>query len=280
MNPKLILVPTDFSRVAQTALNHAIAIAKSTHGKINLLHLVPNQNMILEAKTKLQLAQSMAMEDYGFHVDVTARVGTIFEEISDLAAELSADLIVMGTHGMRGLQFIKGSNALRIVTSAKLPFIIVQEKEISENGYQNIVVPLDLHKETKQKLSLVADMAKYFDSKVHIIVPREKDEYLRNTVTRNLTFAETFFEGMGIAHSSKISENDSDDFDETIIAYAVEIGADLISIMNLPGVSLASLIGGSYAQNIITNKPNIPVLILNPKEVTNVSIFGAYTGAG
>ena len=280
MNSKIILVPTDFTKVGQTALEHGLKVAESAGAKVNLLHVVPKNEMLEEAKSKLNVAKEMVKEEYGKDIEITARLGTIFEDIGDLAEELDAALVIMGTHGMRGLQFITGSRALRIVTSASTPFVIVQEKGIGENGYDDIVVPLDLHKETKQKLSLVADMSKYFDSRVHIIVPGEKDEFLRNQVTRNLNYAQSFFDEKGIPHTSKISEADSDSFDKTIINYAQEIDADLISVMNLPEISLANLIGGSFVQNIITNKPQIPVLLLNPKETSTVSIFGSYSGIG
>ncbi len=280
MDSKTILVPTDFTKVGQTALNHAIKVAKEIDARVNLLHIVPKSDHLEEAKVKLRLAKEMAMDDYGFDIDVTARVGTIFEDIGDFAEEMDAVLVIMGTHGLRGLQFITGGRALRIVTSTTVPFIIVQEKEIGENGYDDIVVPLDLHKETKQKLSLVADMAKYFNSRVHLIVPGETDEFLHNQVMRNLKYAESFFDEENIKHTSKISEEKSDEFDEAITKYAAEIDADLISIMNLKESSLANLIGGNYVQNIITNKAHIPAMLLNPKSTGSVSVFGAYTGIG
>ena len=94
------------------------------------------------------------------------------------AAETQANLIIMGTHGMRGLQFITGSRVLRVIMSSDVPFIIVQERTIKPSGYDSIVVPLDLHKETRQKLTLVADMALTFKSKVHLITAMETDEFL------------------------------------------------------------------------------------------------------
>lgn len=279
MEKKLFLVPTDFSKVGDCALNHAVKVAEITKATITLLHLVGKQEMLGDARMKLKLAKDRALAEYNFEVNTVARVGSIYEDIGDLAEELEATLVIMGTHGLRGMQFITGSRALKIVTSATTPFIIVQEKEIQENGYDDIVVPLDLHKETKQKLSLVADMAKYFDSRVHIIVPGESDEFLKNQIARNLNYAESFFAEMGIPHTSRIAAGKRD-FDDTIIDFATEIGADLISLMNLPGISLSNLIGGNYVQNIITNSPQIPVLLMNPRQVSNISIFGAYTGAG
>lgn len=280
MDKKVILVPSDFSKVGQMALNHAIIVAKTTDARVNLLHVVPKSDMLAEARQKLAIAQEMAEADHNFKIEITTRVGTIFEDIGDFADELEATLVIMGTHGLRGLQFITGGRAIRIITSAKTPFIITQERPIRENGYDDIVVPLDLHKETKQKLSHVADMAKYFHSRVHIIIPGETDEFLKNAVARNLKYAESFFEDMGIPSTSRISERKSDNFDEAITEYASEIDADLIAIMNLPENSLANLIGGNYVQNIITNKAQIPVLVLNPKKVSDVSIFGAYVGIG
>lgn len=280
MDKKVILVPSDFSKVGQMALNHAIIVAKTTDAQVNLLHIVPKSDMLAEARLKLAIAQEMAEADYNFKITTTARVGTIFEDIGDFADELEATLVIMGTHGLRGLQFITGGRAIRIITSAKTPFIITQERTIRENGYDDIVVPLDLNKETKQKLSHVADMAKYFHSRVHIIIPGETDEFLKNAVDRNLKYAQSFFEDMGIPSTSRVSDHKSDNFDEAIMEYASEIDADLITIMNLPETSLANLVGGNYVQNIITNKAQIPVLVLNPKKISNVSIFGAYTGIG
>jgi len=280
MKKKLILVPTDFSKVGQTAVNHAVKVAQSCGSALALVHIVPKADMLEEAKARLQVAKKMTFEDYDFKIDTIARVGTIYEDIGDLVDEVDASLVIMGTHGMRGLQFITGSHALRVVTSSKTPVIIVQERQIGENGYDDIVVPLDLHQETKQKLRMVADMAKYFDSRVHIIIPRETDEYLRNQVDRNMKYAESYFEEKGIQHTARISGEKSSNFDEGVMNFATEIDADLICIMNLPENSLVNLIGGNYVQNIITNSAQIPAMLLNPKETTQVSIFGAYTGVG
>lgn len=193
MESKLILVPFDFTKVSFVAINHALKVAESTKADILVVHVVSKQDSLDEARTKLKLLTERIEKEYGRTIRTVARVGSIFEDIGDLAMELNATFVIMGTHGLRGMQFITGSRALRIVTSAQVPFVIVQEKEIEENGYDDIVVPLDLHRETKQKLHIVADMAKYFDSRVHVIIPGETDEYLKNTVERNLTFAKGFF---------------------------------------------------------------------------------------
>ena len=181
----------------------------------------------------------------------------------------------MGTHGMRGMQFLTGSRALKIVTESSVPFIVVQERDIREHGYRKLVVPLDLHKETKQKLSLVADMAKYFGSEVHLISPGETDEFLRNQLERNIIFAKEYLEEKGIPYNVEITENKSDDFVRDLLKYAAGIDADLVCIMNFYDNSIMSFFSSNYEQQVITNEAQIPVLCVNPVDtyVVDRAIF-------
>lgn len=273
-----ILVPTDFSEVGSTALNHAITIAKTAETKVIVTHIVDHIKKVDDGRDKLEALREETKKEYDFDVEIRIRVGDYLEDIPAVGAEINAALVVMGTKGLKGLQWFTGGDALRIVTNAKTPFLIVQKKAIGPTGYNDIVVPLDLHKETKQKLNLVADAAAYFNSRVHILTPHETDEFLHNKLMRNMSYASNFFKEKGIEHTTKISDYDSRDFDKAIIEHAKEVNADLISVMNLPGIGLLNLVGGHFVQNVITNKEQIPVLVLNPKQVSHVSIFGAYLG--
>ncbi|HRH38801.1 MAG TPA: universal stress protein, partial [Flavobacteriales bacterium] len=180
--------------------------------------------------------------------------------------EIGADLIVMGTHGMRGMQFITGSRALRVITSSSVPFIVVQERSIKEGGYDSIVVPLDLHKETRQKLTLVADMAKSFNSKVHLIVPKEDDEFLHKQLVNHIKFANQYLDERKIAHDAIIADAASGDFVSAVVRHAVSVDADLIGIMNLSQGNIFGVLGVPYEQEIITNEAQIPVMCMNPRE--------------
>jgi hypothetical protein len=73
------------------------------------------------------------------------RIGNFINEIGNAASEVGAQLIIMGTHGPRGLiQSIRGGDAMKVITHSEKPFIVVQEKGIKETGYDNIVVPMDM----------------------------------------------------------------------------------------------------------------------------------------
>ncbi|MBK8340404.1 MAG: universal stress protein [Flavobacteriales bacterium] len=266
---KTILVPTDFTKVADCAMNHAMKLAERLGAGVAILHIVDKAAHTEEAMTKLHMDAERAKK-WSAQVAVTpvVRVGSVYEDIGVVAAELSATMIIMGTHGMRGMQFITGSRALRVITNSSVPFIVVQERDIKANGYRDIVVPLDLQKESRNKLSMVADMAKYFNSRVHLVVPKESDEFLHNQLGNHLKFANQFLKERGIEHEASILDEGSDDFVKGVIRYAVKVDADLIAIVNMLQNSIFGVLGVPNEQEVITNEPMIPVMCMNPLNTT------------
>lgn len=260
MEKKTIIVPHDFTPVAENALEHAINTAKTTGAEILLLHVVAKEKSTQDAEAKLK----EIIEKHAGTVKMTpaVRVGNIFDDIGDFASENEAELIFMGTHGQTGWQHITGSYALKVITHSTVPFIVVQEKKIKETGYDDIVVPLDLNKETKQKLAYVANIATYFKSRVHVITPDESDEFLRHQVKANIQFAVKFFHERGIEVTTKVVP--ASGFDKEVVKHAVSLDADLIAIMNLNRNNMLGAITANHEQYILTNDAQIPTLIVNP----------------
>lgn len=262
MKNKTFIVPHDFTRVADNALDHALATAKIVNAKIYLLHVVAKDKAMPEAEKQLQAL--IEAKNAPVELIPVVRVGTIFDDIGDFAAEHHADLIFMGTHGQHGWQHITGSHALKVITHSTVPFVVVQEKGIKETGYDDIVVPLDLNKETKQKLAYVANLATYFKSRVHLITPDETDEFLRHQVMANIQFSQRFFEERNIEVTTKLAPVSG--FDKEVVKHAIQVDADLIAIMNLNRNNLLGVITANYEQYILTNDAQIPTLIVNPIE--------------
>ncbi len=264
-----ILVPTDFTKVADCAMNHAMKLAQHSGAEVYLLHVVPKQSEVEEARRKLEIEVERAKK-WGSQAPIhkLVRIGSIYEDIGDAASEIDAGLIIMGTHGMRGMQFLTGSRALRVITSSQVPFVVVQERMIKEGGYDSIVVPLDLHKETRQKLTQVADMAKYFQSKVHLLVPKEDDEFLHKQLENHIKFAHNYLSERKIQHEATIADEDSGDFVKAVIKHAIQVEADLITIMNLAQGNIFGVLGVPYEQEILANEAQIPVMLMNPRQTS------------
>jgi len=257
MSKKALIVPHDFSEISDGALRHALVTASIVDADVHVLHVVEKKSEINNSERKLNELISKFNNPKKVNIVAHTRIGNIFDDIGDFATELHAEIIFMGTHGAHGWQHIAGSHALKVVTQSAVPFVVVQNGNVEENGYDDIVVPLDLHKETKQKLTVVANMAKYFNSKVHVIIPDEKDEFLLNTVRANIIFANKFFAERNIEITTVLAS--SKDFDHEVVKHAKKLNSDLIAIMNLQKNSIFGTLTGKHEQNMFTNEAEIPV---------------------
>ena len=140
--PKLkrILVPIDFSKISQKALEYAVPLAKQFEAKITLLHAFepPPYPMVFPMceefpieplEKELNTLAKKTIEPQ-FLKEVIVRVGTAFEVITNLARDCEADLIVITTHGHTGLKHVfLGSTAERVVRHAPCPVLVVRKRE-------------------------------------------------------------------------------------------------------------------------------------------------------
>ena len=266
---KTLLVPTDFTKVVDYAIEHAVKLAHAIGAEVCLLHMItdPDEEEVAERRLQSEMGRAKAM-DGSIGVSTMVRKGRVYAGIGTAAEEIGAELIIMGTHGMRGMQFITGSRALRVITSSNVPFIVVQERGPRSNGYHDIVVPLDLQRETRQAIGLVAGMAAYFNGKAHVIIPKETDEFLHHKLQDNIAFAEKYFGDRGIAMEATVADVGSAGFVDAVLDHAKKVDADLIAVMNMVGTNIFGALGVPYEEKVITNTEMIPVMLLNPANNT------------
>jgi universal stress protein A len=138
-----ILAPTDFSHRSQGALDYAVKLARRMHGQLTLLHVLPepsafdyNMNGFAhgeweqakeEAENKLADAVCHAKRTF-LQVDAKFRSGPdLCLEILITANEISADLLVLSTHGYTGWKHLLfGSDAEKILEQASCPILVVR----------------------------------------------------------------------------------------------------------------------------------------------------------
>ena len=148
MLPKRILVPTDLSEGAAQALDYACELARTLDAEVHLLNVVgvpslgvPELGVALAATMidQLVVENQTALDDL-VQTRCTARTGPAMvrsgdprEVITRTAEEIGADLIVMGTHGRRGIsRALLGSVAETVVRSAPCAVLTVRLKEVSD----------------------------------------------------------------------------------------------------------------------------------------------------
>ncbi|MDI1239770.1 MAG: universal stress protein [Polaromonas sp.] len=145
-----ILVPFDGSPTSEKALDEAIRLAGLTGARLRLLHVVDELSYVNGFETAmnyaneivplmqaageklLALARQKAV-DQGVDTDSVLLVGgpgRICEQVAEQARSVKADLIVVGSHGRRGIgRVLMGSDAEQIVRTAPVPVLVVRGAE-------------------------------------------------------------------------------------------------------------------------------------------------------
>ena len=274
---KTILVAVDFSKISEKAIEQAAGILKTTKGDLLLFHVVKNSKELFAAQKKIKPYRVKVQEKYpDITVKALLRIGDFLESIGYAALENRAELIVMGTHGMKGLQFITGSRALKIVSNSEVPIIIVQEDTEVTEGFKNMLLPMTYDKDSKQKLAFAKHLALYFSSKIFLLAPDEKDEFLQNQIERDINFSKQYFKDANLEY--QVEHKPGVRSLEDYLEYSEEQEVDLIVFMNQP--ESAYIFFDDRVQKVITNKSRIPVLLINPKTTSIANIFGNYSGQG
>jgi nucleotide-binding universal stress UspA family protein len=275
---KTILTPVDYSEVSDVAVANAAKILKASKGDLLLFHVVKTPKQLFPAQRKLKIFTAKVQAKFPeISVKSRVRIGDVYDDIGNAALENNAELIVMGTHGLKGFQIITGSRALKVVANSEVPIIIVQKKTRIKGDFNNILVPMTIDKNSKQKLTYAKHLASYFNSKIFLLPQHEKDEFLRNKVQRDINFSKKYFEEANIEYEVATVKESGDNFDD-YIKYSKDKEIDLVVFLNQ--AESAYTLFDAKVQRVITNKSNIPVLLINPKSTSFVTIFGNYSGQG
>jgi len=275
VDSKIIVVPWDFTPVTDNALQHAVNISRMTHNDVCLLHIVEKittEGGIKAKQAAMTIKGNEIERNYGVTVKTHVQRGTIFKQIPEFVNDRSASLVVMGTHGMNGMQKLTGSWALKVIAKSRVPYIVVQAPPADMERFRTIVCPIDWRAEEKEKLSMAIFMSKYFDTKVHILKATRKDESLAKKANLNLNFTVRMLIQNNIEY--EIREVPSDKLGEQTIEVAQQLNADLILIMTTKDITFADYVVGAKEQYIIANSQKIPVCCVNPSSAfANIGQF-------
>ncbi|MFD1551069.1 hypothetical protein DNU06_04285 [Putridiphycobacter roseus] len=264
MNSRNLLVPYDFTSAADVALTYAISLAKKLSAEINLIHVVKESKAVKKSKTKLEeVIHKLGTDNKGVLIHPIVRIGDIFSDISSAGKELRSSIVIMGTHGAKGMQRVFGSFAIKIITSTHIPFIIVQ-KDYKPSDLERIVVPIDVSKESLQVEQVVSAVAKETKSEVFVVAENHQDTALKIKVAVHFKVITEQFDSVGVKyHTESIKRLAS----KEILDYTKKVKGDLIGIAYHTDSILPQF--DRIFQDLITNDEKIPVLIINAKEVGN-----------
>jgi nucleotide-binding universal stress UspA family protein len=265
----IILVPIDFTEQSLAAVKQSYNLAKYTHSKIVLLHVYSKVGE--ESYEALNKLTKQTEQESGVPCEFMNIKGDIYEETDRVAEEINATMIIAGLESHMHFRNIIGSSVSKLIRKAPCPIITIRGKE-NRDGCENILLPLDLSNESREKVDVAVQFAHYFGASIRILaIFSPSDAAYENKLIAYSHQVKQFIKSKGIACTNKSIA--SDNVAETVVEYANKIESDLIMIMNKTVLNVSEFFSGTDAQKIV-DISNIPVLTMQPTKKVSLTNFG------
>ena len=203
----------------------------------------------------------------GIKVNIIIKKGKVVDTILETAREINSRFIIMGTTPSNDIKKkVVGTIASRILKEATCPVITIKGKH-HRNGCETILLPLDLSKQTKQKINLAIWLGKHFKSTIHAVtITASNDFFVLNDIESQLKKVKEKIETQGVKCTIRVlalNHGGNENFCKALLSYGQETLADLIMIMTQQEFEVKDFFIGTLASEII-NSSDIPVLSCIP----------------
>jgi nucleotide-binding universal stress UspA family protein len=269
---KRILIPTDFTKYADEAIEVGAQIAKKQGYEIVLIHMLelPGQmNDAIKGETSIpevmlfkrkaeEMLRSIKNRPYlaGINITEVVRLDGAYNGINNYIKQNSIDLIVMGSHGTSGIdEVFIGSNTEKVVRLSEIPVLVIKSKNENFN-VENIVFASDFSKEIKKPFAKVLEFAKSFESKLSLVMICTPNSFKSTISARNIITE--FVSDFDMPEYTFETYNESN-IEKGIINYSNEKEADLIAFCTHGRTALNHFFTGSISEDLV-NHAKKPVL--------------------
>ncbi len=267
---KKILVPTDFSKYSENALNMAAMIAKQENAEILVLHMLGLTHSGLNKSASSEALEAifhikLAEKEFGNFLDKDYLKGLVvkekveshinFSDLNKVVSENDIDLIVMGSHGASGLEeaFV-GSNTEKVVRTSDVPVLVIKNK-MKDFNLKEVVFACDFKVESINTYRSALKLFNSFNSNIHLLYVNLP---FRFTTTSQMKANATEF--ISVADSGDMTNlekvvfyNDSS-VEEGIRHYCDSINADIVVIPTHGRRGLAHFFNGSVGEDIANHE--------------------------
>src|SRR5690554_1010445 len=273
---KKILVPVDFSKHSEHALEVAASIGKKQNSEIIALHMMGlndavvtrNQSKeVFEAMYYMRLAEKRFAElldkDYLKDVKITDTVHNFinFSEINDIAKEMDVDLIVMGSHGTTGMREVfVGSNTEKVVRTSDIPVLVIKHR--SENFNPRLgVFACDFLPNSTGPFRRAKRLFEMFGIEMQLLYVNLAGDFrsTREIEKRILKFLTDANDPNPLQSLNSVVQYNDYSVESGIFAYSQVANADIIALPTQGRQGLAHFFSGIIGEDVV-NHSDLPVM--------------------
>lgn len=274
-----ILVPTDFSDIAEFGLQVARDIAVKSKADIYLINYIEplaerdfsatgdgsttnfeeQAYMIELTKRNSQLIHNLALkyEDNDINIRPVIEVDHFENAMEHFIKEKDIDLVVMGTSGERSFdELIFGNHTERVIRISNCPVLSVKSYAKKFDPV-NMVMVIDLESEEPFKFKFFKDFANLFGATIHFLYVTKNKKHATEKLKARMDTEAKAHGFVDFTIDIRVSRRK----EEAVIDFAKEQNADLVGVAKKSKNSLINLFFGSFTEEIIKEE-DAPVLTL------------------
>ena len=263
-----ITVIADDSHRGYAAVSHGIMLAEVFQASLTVVvnfgfafgapefHHIPDDDLFLQNihDTVSKVNNCQIITDYIFP-----------ETLFRYADEHNTAMFVIGVgDGSDGFFTVK--KALKLIRQSRFPVMVVKFEVDEEDHhiYKNILLPLDIERQNKEKALWAGYLSRFYGSTIHILYPKYKDEGLAKLVYDNVAFVEKLYENLEVTYE-KHETSPKNYLDAYALELAPQVEAGASVIMMTRYYTLGDVLTGPRERKII-GKTSIPILCINQRD--------------
>lgn len=272
---KKIIVPIDFSQHSDYALETAAMLARKHNAQILALHMLEisdsmlinsdneqHEKVVFFLKLAEQKFEAFLNKDYLKGLDVIPIVKhfKVFSEVSQVATEHNADLIIMGSHGISGInEIFVGSNTEKVVRNSELPVLVIKRKRLNAD-YKIVVFASDFSEEAVKPYITASKLFATLGSEMHLLNVNVPGQGFKSTSEMETNMTEFLQKADGNLNRMNVVHYVADtSVEKGILNFAKKVNADLVAIPTHGRTGLAHFFEGSISEDL-ANHANLPVM--------------------
>lgn len=283
-----VLVPYDFGPTSEIALKEAVCITKYLKGEIYVLSVIrkgdffsqlfrsekDNRRIQREVRAKLKVLATNTKKETGVRVITIVEEGNPVDVIHEQADILKAQYIIMGKNKETKTDLnIFGTSILQVISESPCPVITVSNNPILDCGFRNIVLPIDLTKQTLEKVSKAIAWAKYYQANIHLVgVLSGGISTKQSRLNLKMEKAKYIVEREGVNCTAQLYEKSEEPVHRTILNHAQKVNGDLLMIMTHQELGVLDSYIGAIAQKMI-KESEMPVVSFTTKAIEHNNYF-------
>lgn len=263
-----IIAIADDSELGTSAIRHGGILAAIFQSSLTIItnfsfHPSTQQQKSTTPPEQLKIIDQLI----GNHIEVILLSESFNpQNIYSYADEINTIMFVIGVQKKGSDCVFNLKRARRFIKPSRLPVMTVGKKLPDNNIYRNVVLPLDIDRQQKEKSLWAGYFSRFYHAKVHVLFSKYKDQFLRQKVKDNVDFTKKLYANLEIDYELHQMDKAIDDIDRFSIEFAPTIEASLTVIMMTNYYSIIDYIFGPKENAIIANAAELPVLCINERD--------------